>query len=70
MKGLPHRHNRSILKTTYEFELSSKVRYLMNNYVSNHCFSEPKKSFVNQLYIVDIPNSVQEAKMIQDGKQS
>ena len=33
----------------------------MSHYVSNHCLSESDMSFVNQLSIVSIPNSVQEA---------
>ncbi|KAL6315265.1 hypothetical protein AAG906_000347 [Vitis piasezkii] len=49
MKRLPHRHNRGIPKPTYEPELSTKVKYPMSNYVSNHRFSESNKSFVNQL---------------------
>ena len=39
MKWLPHRHNRGIPKPTYEPELSTKIKYLMSNYVSNHCLS-------------------------------
>ncbi|RVW81474.1 Retrovirus-related Pol polyprotein from transposon RE1 [Vitis vinifera] len=58
MKWLPHCHNRGIPKPTYEPGLSTKVKYLMSNYVSNHRLSESNKSFVNQLAI---PNSVQEA---------
>ena len=61
MKRLPHRHNRGIPKPTYEPELSTKVKYLMSNYVSNHRLSESNKSFINQLSTVAIPNSVQEA---------
>ncbi|RVW45771.1 Retrovirus-related Pol polyprotein from transposon RE1 [Vitis vinifera] len=61
MKRLPHRHNRGIPKPTYEPELSTKVKYLMSNYVFNHRLSESNKSFVNQLSTVAIPNSVQEA---------
>ncbi|RVW75978.1 Retrovirus-related Pol polyprotein from transposon RE1 [Vitis vinifera] len=61
MKRLPHRHNRGIPKPTYEPELSTKVKYPMINYVSNHRLSESNKSFVNQLSTVAIPNSVQEA---------
>ncbi|RVW97617.1 Retrovirus-related Pol polyprotein from transposon TNT 1-94 [Vitis vinifera] len=60
MKRLPHRHNRGIPKLTYEPELSTKVKYPMSNYVSNHRLSELNKSFVNQLSTVAIPNSVQE----------
>ena len=33
----------------------------MSHYVSNHRLSKSNKSFVNQLSIVSIPNSVQEA---------
>ncbi|KAL5547925.1 hypothetical protein UlMin_003156 [Ulmus minor] len=33
----------------------------MSHYVSNHRLSESNKSFANQLSIVSIPNSVQEA---------
>ncbi|WKA05153.1 hypothetical protein VitviT2T_023135 [Vitis vinifera] len=61
MKRLPHRHNRGIPKPTYELESSTKVKYPMSNYVSNHRLSESNKSFVNQLSTVAIPNSVQEA---------
>nr|CAN63629.1 hypothetical protein VITISV_018697 [Vitis vinifera] len=61
MKLLPHRHNRDIPKPTYELELSTKVKYPMRNYVSNHHLSESNKSFVNQLSTIAIPNSVQEA---------
>ena len=61
MKRLPHHHNRGIPKPTYELELSTKVKYPMSNYVSNHRLSESNKSFVNQLSTMAIPNSVQEA---------
>ena len=61
MKHLPHHHNRGIPKTTYELEFSSKVRYLMSNYVSKHRLFESNKSFVNQLSTVVIPNIIQEA---------
>ena len=60
MKRLPHRHNRGIPKPTYEPELSTKVKYPVSNYVSNHHLSKSNKSFVNQLSTVVIPNSVQE----------
>ena len=61
MKRLPHHHNRGIPKPTYEPEFSTKIKYPMSNYVSNHRLSESNKSFVNQLSTVVIPNSVQEA---------
>ena len=57
---LPYQ-TRGIPKPTYELELSSEVKYPMSHYVSNHCLSESKKSFVNQLSTVSIPNSLQEA---------
>ena len=60
-KQLPPRQTRGIPKPTYEPELSSKVKYPMSHYVSNHHLSESNKSFVNQLSTVSIPNSVQEA---------
>ena len=60
-KQLPPLQTRGIPKPAYEPELSSKVKYPMSHYVSNHCLSESNKSFVNQLSTVSIPNSVQEA---------
>ena len=60
-KQLPSRQTRGIPKPTYEPKLSSKVKYPMSHYVSNHRLSESNKSFVNQLSNVSIPNSVQEA---------
>lgn len=60
-KQLPPRQTRGIPTPTYEPELSSKVKYPMSHYVSNHRLSESNKSFVNQLSTVSIPNSVQEA---------
>ena len=60
-KQLPLRQTRGIPKPTYEPELSSKVKYPISHYVSNHRLSESNKSFVNQLSTVSIPNSVQEA---------
>ena len=60
-KQLPQRLTRGIPKSTYEPELSSKVKYPMSHYVSNHCLSESNQSFVNQLSTVSIPNNVQEA---------
>lgn len=71
---LPRKINQGILKLTYEVDHkcktkysmsrpthNSKVRYLLNNYVSTSHLFESNKSFVNQLSIVYIPNSVQEA---------
>ena len=58
---LPHCHTKGIPKPTYEPELSRKVKFPMSHYVSNHNLSESNMSFVNQLFPVSIPNSVQEA---------
>ena len=60
-KQLPPCQTRGIPKPTYEPELSSKVKYPMSHYVSNHRLSESNKSFVNKLSTVSIPNNVQEA---------
>ena len=60
-KQLTPCQTRGIPKPTYEPELSSKVKYPMSHYLSNHRLSESNKSFVNQLSTVFIPNSVQEA---------
>ena len=38
-KQLPPRQTRGIPKPTYELELSSKVKYPMSHYVSNHLLS-------------------------------
>ena len=61
LKQLPQRHTRGIPKPTYEPGLSSKIKYPMSHYVSNYRLSESNMSFINQLSIVSIPNSVQEA---------
>jgi hypothetical protein len=58
---LPPRRTRGIPKPTYEPELSSKVKYAMSHYMSNHRLSGSNQSFVNQLSTVSIPNSMQEA---------
>ncbi|KAH9764942.1 retrovirus-related pol polyprotein from transposon RE1 [Citrus sinensis] len=58
---LPQHQNRGIPKPTYEPDFSSRVKYLMSHFVSNHRLSESNQSFVNQLSVVSIPNSVQEA---------
>ena len=42
-KQLPPRQTRGIPKPTYELELSSKVKYPMSHYVSNHRLSESNK---------------------------
>ena len=58
---LLERLNRGIPKTRYEPEISIKVKYPMSHYVSNHNMSESNKSFANQLYVISIPDSVQDA---------
>ena len=60
-RQLAQRHTRGIPKPTYELELSSKVKYHMSHYVSNHHLSKSNMSFVNQLSIVSILNGVQKA---------
>jgi hypothetical protein len=61
IKVLPDRVTRGIPRVTYEPILSSKPKYPMSNFVSYHSLSKACKSFVNQLSVVSIPNSVQEA---------
>lgn len=60
-KQLPQHHTKGIPKPPYELELSSKIKYLMNNYVSNHRLSKSNQSFINELSIVAIPSNMQEA---------
>ena len=60
-KQLSPRQTRGIPKPTYEPKLSSKVKYPISHYLSNHRLSESNRSFVNQLSTLSIPNSVQEA---------
>ncbi|KAH9685409.1 protein kinase domain-containing protein [Citrus sinensis] len=58
---LPQHQNRGIPKPTYDPDFSSRVKYPMSHFVSNHHLSESNQSFVNQLSTVSIPNSVHEA---------
>lgn len=58
---LPDRVTRGIPKVNYEPVLNSKTKYPMSNFVSYHRLSKECESFVNQLSVVSIPNSVQEA---------
>lgn len=58
---LPARQNRGIPKSSYEPNLTSKVKYPMSNYVSNQNLSASNVAFMSQLSAVSIPNSVQEA---------
>ena len=48
-------------KISYEPVLNAKYKYPISNYVSYHRLSNESKAFVNQLSVVAIPNSVQEA---------
>lgn len=57
-RQLPQRLTRGIQKPTYEPQLSSKVRYPMNHYMSTHRLSQTNRSFVNQLSNASIPNCV------------
>ena len=57
----PPRRNKGIHKPTYKPNFTSKIKYVMSHYVSNHRLSESNQSFVNQLSIISIPNSVHEA---------
>jgi hypothetical protein len=58
-KELPYHNTRVIPKTTYEHELSNKAKYPISNFTSN--LSTSNLAFMNQLFSVSIPNSVQEA---------
>uniref|UniRef100_A0A2N9EG31 Integrase catalytic domain-containing protein n=1 Tax=Fagus sylvatica TaxID=28930 RepID=A0A2N9EG31_FAGSY len=61
LKVLPNRVTRGKPKVSYEPVLNSKSKYPINNYVSYHRLSKESMAFVNQLSVVSIPNSVQEA---------
>lgn len=61
LKVLPNRVTRGKPKVSYELVLNSKSKYPINNYVSYHRLSKESMAFVNQLSVVSIPNSVQEA---------
>ena len=61
LKVLPNRVTRGKPKVSYEPVLNSKSKYLINNYVSYHRLSKESMAFVNQLSVISIPNSVQEA---------
>jgi len=60
-KRLPQCHTRGNPKPTYEAILSNKAKYPISKYVPTHHLSESNQSFLKQLSIVVIPNSVQEA---------
>ncbi|XP_022847604.1 uncharacterized protein LOC111370137 [Olea europaea var. sylvestris] len=50
-----------IPRPTYELELSNRVKYPLSHYVSNQHLLDSNQSFINQLSVLSIPNSVQEA---------
>nr|KYP36170.1 Retrovirus-related Pol polyprotein from transposon TNT 1-94 [Cajanus cajan] len=55
------RQNKGIPKPVYEPDPRVKVKYPISSYVSSHRLSESYALTVDQLSIVSIPNSVQEA---------
>ncbi|XP_014511358.1 uncharacterized protein LOC106770050 [Vigna radiata var. radiata] len=55
------RQNKGISKPVYEPDSRVKVKYPISSYVSSHRLSESYALTVEQLSIVSIPNSVQEA---------
>ena len=61
LKVLPNRVTKGKPKVSYEPDINSKSKYLINNYVSYHRLSKESMVFVNQLSVVSILNSVQEA---------
>ena len=61
LKVLPNRVTRGKPKVSYEPLLNSKSEYPINNYVSYHRLSKESMPFVNQLFVVSIPNNVQES---------
>ena len=61
LRILPNRTTRGVPKVSYEPVLNSTPKYPINNYVSYYRLSKTYESFANQLSIVHIPNSVQEA---------
>ena len=61
LRTLPNCTTRGISKASYEPTLSYVSKYPINNYVSYHRLSKTCESFANQLFAVQIPNSVQQA---------
>ena len=61
LKRLPNRVTRGKPKVNHEPVINSKYKYPINNYVSYHRLSKESMAFLNQLFIVSIPNNVQEA---------
>ena len=56
-------HNRTTRgnpRVSYEPVRTSAPKYPLNNYVSYHRLSKEHESFANQLYIIQVPNNVQE----------
>ena len=67
LKVLPNRVTRAKPKVSYEPVINSKSKYPINNYVSYHRLSKESMAFVNQLFVVSIPNDVQEVITTQKG---
>ena len=61
LRILRNQTTRGVPKVSYEPILNSTPKYPINNYVSYHRLSKTYESFANQLSIVHILNSVQEA---------
>ena len=55
---LPNQVTRGKPKVNYEPVINSKSKYPINNYVSYHRLSKESMAFLNQLFIVSIPNNV------------
>ena len=61
LRILPNRITRGIPRVSYEPVLTSTPKYPINNYMCYHRLSKACASFANQLFVVHVPNSVQEA---------
>lgn len=57
----PTRTTRGVPKVSYEKLLHSTHKYTLTNYVRYRKLSKACESFLNQLSIVHLPNSVQDA---------
>lgn len=61
LRVLPNHTTRGVLKVSYEPVFNFTCKYPLSIYVSYHRLSKACASFANQLSIVYVPNSVQEA---------
>ena len=57
----PQRSNRGVPRKRYEPDLKANTKYPISNYISSHRLFESYALSVNQLSIIFIPSSVQEA---------